>query len=102
MERDFRRLRAPVLNRSVVYRSTFVLRILRRGHKALTQKEIFEFGPYRLDVGEHTLVRADPAVALKPKVFETLVLLVRNAGHLLSKQELMSALWPEPSWTRRT
>ena len=67
----------------------------RRGHKALTQKEIYEFGPYRLDVGEHTLVRADRAVALKPKVFETLVLLVRNAGHLLSKQELMSALWPD-------
>ncbi|HEX4439174.1 MAG TPA: winged helix-turn-helix domain-containing protein, partial [Thermoanaerobaculia bacterium] len=33
--------------------------------------------------------------ALKPKVFETLVLLVRNAGHLLTKQELMSRLWPD-------
>jgi DNA-binding winged helix-turn-helix (wHTH) protein/tetratricopeptide (TPR) repeat protein/TolB-like protein len=61
----------------------------------LTQQEIYEFGPFRLDVGEHALLQGERAVALKPKVFETLVLLVRNAGHLLSKQELMSTLWPD-------
>ncbi len=57
--------------------------------------EIFEFGPYRLDVAEHRLREGDRMIALKPKVFETLVLLVRNAGHLLSKAELMKALWPD-------
>jgi len=61
----------------------------------LSPREIFEFGPYRLDVAEHRLREGDRPIALKPKVFETLVLLVRNAGHLLSKADLMKALWPD-------
>jgi DNA-binding winged helix-turn-helix (wHTH) protein/tetratricopeptide (TPR) repeat protein len=61
----------------------------------LPEKEIYEFGAFRLDVSEHSLSANGKAVPLKPKVFETLVLLVRNAGHLLSKQELMSRLWPD-------
>ena len=61
----------------------------------MSQKEIFEFGTFRLDVAEHSLRSGERRVILKPKVFETLVLLVRNAGHLLSKQDLMSALWPD-------
>ena len=61
----------------------------------MSNREIFEFGPYRLDVSEHRLGDGDRPIALKPKVFETLVLLVRNAGHLLSKADLMKALWPD-------
>ena len=33
-------------------------------------------------------------VTLTPKVFDTLVLLVERAGHVVSKDELMAALWP--------
>ncbi|HEY1435368.1 MAG TPA: winged helix-turn-helix domain-containing protein [Thermoanaerobaculia bacterium] len=61
----------------------------------MPDREIFEFGPYRLEVTEHRLREGDRPIALKPKVFETLVLLVRNAGHLLSKADLMKALWPD-------
>lgn len=61
----------------------------------MPDQEIYEFGAFRLDVGEHSLSDRGKPVALKPRVFETLVLLVRNAGHLLSKQELMSRLWPD-------
>jgi len=61
----------------------------------LSQREIYEFGAFRLDVAEHSLSARGRAVPLKPKVFETLLLLVRNAGHLLPKQELMSQLWPD-------
>ena len=57
--------------------------------------DTFEFGPFRLDVAEHVLSETGRAIPLKPKVFETLVLLVRNSGHLMTKQDLMSALWPE-------
>ena len=32
---------------------------------------------------------------LEPKVFDTLVLLVRNSGHLLAKDELMNQVWPD-------
>ncbi len=61
----------------------------------MPDREIFEFGPYRLDVAEHRLRDGDRPVLLKPKVFETLVLLVRNAGRLQSKADLMKALWPD-------
>ena len=32
---------------------------------------------------------------LPPKAFDTLLLLVRQPGHLMSKSELMKALWPD-------
>ena len=57
-------------------------------------KSIFEFGPFRLDEEEHLLLHDECPVAIKPKVFELLCLLVRNAGHLLSKATLMETLWP--------
>ena len=61
----------------------------------MADREIYEFGAFRLDVAEHSLREHGKPVVLKPKVFETLALLVRNAGHLLSKQELMARLWPD-------
>ena len=61
----------------------------------MPQREIYEFGHFRLDVAEHVIREGDRLVTLKPKVFETLVLLVRNAGHLIPKQELLSRLWPD-------
>ncbi len=33
--------------------------------------------------------------ALAPKVFDTLRLLVENAGHLMTKEELLRQLWPD-------
>jgi Tol biopolymer transport system component/DNA-binding winged helix-turn-helix (wHTH) protein len=57
--------------------------------------EIYEFGRCRLDVGRRLLLAAGEPVALPPKAFELLLLFVRNAGRALSKQELMTALWPD-------
>jgi len=58
-------------------------------------KHFYEFGPFRLDPAERLLLRNNQAVSLAPKAFETLLLLVENSGHLLSKDELMKRLWPE-------
>ncbi|MGB5035977.1 MAG: transcriptional regulator, partial [Blastocatellia bacterium] len=41
------------------------------------------------------LLRGGEPVALTPKVFETLVYLVEHRGKVLSKDELMSAIWPD-------
>src|SRR5579859_6974275 len=57
--------------------------------------EIYEFGPFRLDPAERKLLRGSEAVALTPKVFDMLVMLVRNNGHLLDKDELIRSLWPD-------
>jgi Tol biopolymer transport system component/DNA-binding winged helix-turn-helix (wHTH) protein len=55
----------------------------------------YAFGEFCLDVGERRLLRSGAEVALSPKVFDTLALLVENAGHLIEKDEFMRRLWPD-------
>jgi DNA-binding winged helix-turn-helix (wHTH) protein/Tfp pilus assembly protein PilF len=53
----------------------------------------YHFGPLSLDVQERRLVRDGEPIALTPKVFDTLVYLVEHPGHLVTKDELMDAVW---------
>ena len=55
----------------------------------------YEFGPYLLDAAEHRLLRKGAEVLLRPKAFETLCLLVENAGRLLKKEDLLKQVWPD-------
>src|SRR5689334_3907782 len=58
-------------------------------------KRVFEFGPFRVDVGEARLIRDGETVPLWPKAFEILRVLVESQGRVLSKEELMSRVWPD-------
>ncbi len=59
-------------------------------------RHFYKFGGFQLDAAEHLLYRQDgEVVPLKPKVVETLELLVRERGHLIGKNELMERLWPD-------
>ncbi len=58
-------------------------------------KEIYEFGRFRLDAAELVLLRDGQPVPLPPKVLETLRLLVRHSGHIVTKEELMRELWAD-------
>lgn len=60
-----------------------------------SSQEIYEFGPFRLEPAERKLSRDGVVVALTPKVFDMLVMLVRNSNHLLDKDELIRSLWPD-------
>jgi len=55
----------------------------------------YEFGPYRLNTAERLLLRDGERVALPPKAFETLVVLLERHGRLVEKEELMKAVWPD-------
>lgn len=55
---------------------------------------IYRFGEFQLEPLERSLTQGATRIALTPKVFDTLVLLVERAGRLVSKDELMNALWP--------
>lgn len=57
-------------------------------------KRAYRFGEFSLDIPEKLLRRNGQGVALAPKVFDTLALLVENAGHLVEKDEFMQRLWP--------
>ena len=58
-------------------------------------KRYYVFGAFRIDVGERLLFGDKGVVALTPKAFETLLVLVENSGHVLSKEELMKKVWPD-------
>jgi len=55
----------------------------------------FEFGPFRLDPPQQQLLDRGKPVPLTPKAFATLVVLVRNHGRLVSKEELLQSVWPD-------
>ena len=57
-------------------------------------KTSYEFGPFRVDVRERRLLRDGQDVALTPKVFDVLLALVKNSGHIVSKDEVMALVWP--------
>ena len=62
---------------------------------SLQGKRFYAFGPFRLDSESRVLVRDGVPVPLGPKVAETLLILVEQAGYLLDKDELMQRVWPD-------
>jgi DNA-binding winged helix-turn-helix (wHTH) protein len=58
-------------------------------------RRLYEFNGFRLDPAERLLLHAGTPVVLAPKTFEMLVVLVKNSGRLLSKEELMRAVWAD-------
>lgn len=55
----------------------------------------YQFDAFELDPVRRVLLRGGKAIALKPKVFETLLVLVRNSGRVMDKDELMQQVWPD-------
>jgi TolB-like protein/DNA-binding winged helix-turn-helix (wHTH) protein len=68
---------------------------LRHNAKGLETRTCYEFGPFVLDTLQHALLKQGSPVPLTPKTYDTLLLLVQNNGRMLSKEELMRALWPD-------
>lgn len=58
-------------------------------------KQVYEFGGFRLDPAERLLLRHGESVALTPKVFDTLLCLVENAGRLVTKDEFLEQVWAD-------
>src|SRR5262249_33739101 len=55
---------------------------------------MFEFEGYTLDVAHNSLRAADREIPLRPKSFEVLRYLIENANRLVTKEELVQAIWP--------
>lgn len=64
--------------------------------KTLSGQEhaVYRFADCELDPQERRLRVHGQSATLTPKMFQTLVLLVERAGRVVSKNELMAALWP--------
>jgi DNA-binding winged helix-turn-helix (wHTH) protein/tetratricopeptide (TPR) repeat protein len=55
---------------------------------------LHDFGPFRLDANERVLLRAGRRVPLPAKAVSTLIVLVRNKGRVVEKDDLMKEVWP--------
>jgi pimeloyl-ACP methyl ester carboxylesterase/DNA-binding winged helix-turn-helix (wHTH) protein len=53
------------------------------------------FDGFRVDVSERILFKENREVPLTPKVFDTLLVLLENSSHVLTKKELMQQVWPD-------
>jgi DNA-binding winged helix-turn-helix (wHTH) protein/TolB-like protein/thioredoxin-like negative regulator of GroEL len=56
---------------------------------------LYRFGSFQLDPTEHLLLREGHAVPLTPKTFDLLVFLVAHSGRLVTKDQILAAVWPE-------
>jgi TolB-like protein/DNA-binding winged helix-turn-helix (wHTH) protein len=54
---------------------------------------LYYFGQFLLDPRRRTLSRADSPVALTPKAFDVLLFLAQNPNRLVTKEELLQAVW---------
>ena len=62
--------------------------------KALKENTLIRFEGYELDPASRTLKRGGQVVAIKPKTFDLLLYLAEHPHEVISKEELLSAVWP--------
>lgn len=85
-------------SRAAFGRRTFpgaVGQIESRVFMAAGEKDFYEFGPFRIVPEERQLLRGQEPIPLAPKAFETLLLLIRNRGRVVTKEDLMKSVWPD-------
>src|SRR5215468_4651868 len=58
-------------------------------------KALYEFGKFRFDPADRSLLREGQPVSLTPKAMEILSVLVQNGNRLTTKEELMRRVWPD-------
>jgi DNA-binding winged helix-turn-helix (wHTH) protein len=62
-------------------------------HSALANGCLYRFGQFALDSQKRTLSRAGLPVPLTPTAFDVLLFLARNPDRLVTKEELLQAVW---------
>ena len=60
-----------------------------------TAPQAYEFGPYRLELPTHRLLRNREPISLTPKAFDTLLALIERRDRVVNKAELMRLVWPD-------
>src|SRR5260370_1097301 len=71
------------------------VRLWRRGMASVASTERYRFGPFELQPDKRPLLRDGAAVPLRPRAFDLLAPLVDRAGHLVTKDDLLTRVWPK-------
>src|SRR5438132_7930273 len=62
---------------------------------SLADGYLYRFGQFALDARKRTVSRADSPVSLTPKAFDVLLFLAQNPNRLVTKEELLQAVWAD-------
>ena len=81
----------PFSSRELVARIRAVLR--RRGEPEEMLPATLEAGPVRIDVDRHVVAVRGQTIAMPLKEFDLLELLVRNAGRVLTRGQIIDRVW---------
>ncbi len=64
---------------------------------AIQVQSIVQFGDFRFDLQSHLLTQGSRRLEISPKALEVLAVLVKNAGRVVSKNDLLEIVWPDTS-----
>ena len=70
--------------------SKFILRM-----DIASEHKVYEFDDFRIDVAHLMLYHRGAEIPLVPKAVETLLALIERRGKIVSKDELLEAVWPD-------
>ena len=61
----------------------------------LKTRQLYGFGPFRVDPEKELLLREDEAIPIAPKAFQVLLVLMRNSKQVVTKDDLLKTIWPD-------
>lgn len=67
--------------------------VLRRYEKPSSQKKLLESDGIKIDENQHTVFAGNRQIFLTVKEFDLLVLLVKNKGNVLTREQLLEHIW---------
>lgn len=67
--------------------------VLRRYEKSDSHKELLEAGGIKIDENQHTVFAGNQQLFLTVKEFDLLVLLIKNRGNVLTRDQLLESVW---------
>jgi DNA-binding response OmpR family regulator len=67
--------------------------MLRRSETQAPELETVDLGKVRVDLAGRRLLRGTEVLPVKPKAFELLLFLLRNAGHVFTRDQLLEKVW---------
>lgn len=67
--------------------------VLRRYEKSDSHKELLEAGGIKIDENQHTVFAGNQQLFLRVKEFDLLVLLLKNRGNVLTREQLLESVW---------
>lgn len=61
----------------------------------MSTPEVWRFGQFELNPAQHKLTSSGTVIHIQPKTYEVLLTLLKHAGQLVSREQLLTSVWAE-------